>query len=491
MTRVVACSWVDPKRLDDRLDARAFKPWVLSLTDKCKEFPQGTMALGSKPECLFLARGVGSSRPTPATIAVYKAKEVGEFVIDAPEAFADACPQTKILHERDLLLTSSGIGTIGRAALYYATSPIGVAKAATVDNHVSIIRLKGDRLLPQYVCAFLNASPGKAWSEWGTTGSTRLLELSVDKVARFRLPVPHRHIQEYVGAPVDLANRLSADAVYLRNRAASALRREWNLDRLEENIARLARTQAHTIQADILGDRWDADFYQPWHLYIGDELSLRDCWTLRNLIHPPTKGIQSAYTPDGGIPALTVTHIDPFVIDRRNASQAVTQQWLEANQRARIHRDEVLLTVTGPPLGEAVVVEDFHLPAAVNGDVARIGLQSAFPYPNLLAAMLNSPLGRWQTSRFCKGVRQKHLYPDDLLKFRFPKLPVNILPSLEDDFRNACVLLEKARAFVSEAKANVEALIEGTLDAAAILSGRLNPPTYEDLLKTTARKEAQ
>jgi hypothetical protein len=488
MPRAVAFSWIDPKRLDDRLDARAFKPWVLSLTDKCAAFPQGTMALGTKPECLFLARGIGASRPTPNSIAVYKAKEVCEFVIDSPEAFADRCPQTKILREKDVVLTSSGIGTIGRAALYYGSSPKGASKAATVDNHVSIIRLKGDRLLPQYVCAFLNASPGKAWSEWGTTGSTRLLELSVDKVARFRLPVPDRRVQEYLGAPVDLANRVSVEAIHLRNRAAAALRKEWNLDRLEENVARLAQKQAHTIQAARLGDRWDAGFYQPWHLYVADELDQRDCWILRNLIHPPAKGIQSAYTPDGGIPALTVTHIDPFVIDRRNASQAVTQQWLETNERARIHPDEVLLTVTGPPLGEAVVVEDFHLPAAVNGDIARIGLQIAFPYPNLLAAMLNSPLGQWQTTRFCKGVRQKHLYPEDLLRFRFPKLPATILPSLEDDFRMACVLLEKARVFVSEAKASVEALIEGTLDTAAILSGRLKPPTYEELVKTMAGK---
>lgn len=491
MTRTVATAWIGAHRLDDRLDARAFKPWVLSLIDKCTGFPEGTIAIGSKPECMFLARGVGSASPSPGRFAVYKAKEVGEFALYDPESYIDSCPDTKVLHNDDVVLTSSGIGTIGRAALFDGSSPKGAAKAATVDNHVSIIRLRGKQILPPYLCAFLNSSPGKAWSEWGTTGSTRLLELSVDKVSRFQIPLPDRRVQEYIGARVSLASRFYSEAQHLRAKATDVLRKEWNLDDIERAVARLSRRQAHLVAPDVLSDRWDAGYYQPWHLHVADELDQRDCWKVSDLIHPPTKGIQPSYEQDGTIPALTVTHIDPFIIDRRNAVQAVTTKWLESNERARIHPNEVLITVTGPPLGEAAVVEDFHLPSAVNSDVAHMRMLSSFPFPNLLAAMLNSPLGQWQTVRFCKGVRQKHLYPEDLLGFRFPKLPALALEALEDDFRTACVLLEKARAFVDEAKSDVEALVDGTLDTAAILSGRLKAPTYEGLVQAIATKGAR
>ena len=57
---------------------------------------------------------------------------------------------------------------------------------------------------------------------------------------------------------------------------------------------------------------------------------------------------------DGTVPALTVTHVDPFVLDRNGVSELVEDAWLSRNARARIEPGELLYTVTGPPLGETV-----------------------------------------------------------------------------------------------------------------------------------------
>ena len=391
------------------------------------------------------------------------------------------------LHEKarvvpgDIVLAIAGtVGKVGRVPPHVLRGCINGSSA----------RIRPNSSVCSYLLAYLNSTYGQSALLRMGVGSVQK-HLNLEDLPEVPVVVPDGPIQRYIGQKVELAERCRCEGMDTRTKGVNALREYWGLDRLEQEVTRLATERAHTLPPMLFADRLDAEYYQPWHLYVADELDQCDCWTLRDLIHPPAKGAQPAYEPDGSIPALTVTHIDPYVIDRRNASQAVTQQWMDANQRAKIHSGELLLTVTGPPLGEAVVAEAFHLPAAINSHIARIRMQIGFPFPNLLAAMLNSPLGQWQTKRYCKGVQQKELYPDDLLCFRFPKVPQNMLASLEDDLRKACLFLEAAIVLVTKAKADVEALIEGTLDTAAILSGRLKPPTYEDLVKTMAGKGAR
>ena len=59
--------------------------------------------------------------------------------------------------------------------------------------------------------------------------------------------------------------------------------------------------------------------------------------------------------------------------------------------------------------------------------------------------------------------------------------------SLQDEIGALCKqslrLLSMANEYVLDAKSNVEALIEGKLDTAAILSGKLKAPTWEDIEK--------
>ena len=238
---------------------------------------------------------------------------------------------------------------------------------------------------------------------------------------------------------------------------------------------------AHLVAPSSFDDRLDAEFYRPRFLAVDSWLSQQECWELPELVHPPIKGVQPSYAAEGTIPALTVTHVDPFVLERGGANGFVTEGWLASNERARIEAGELLFTVTGPPLGETVVVEDFHLPAVVNSHVTRVRTRREFQFPHLLAGMLNSSLGQMQTTRFCKGIRQKELYPSDFLRFRFPKLAASESRYLNTKFAAACRLTEEARRLVEQAKADVEALIEGTLDVGAILTGNLKAACPDDM----------
>ncbi|MCK9521430.1 MAG: hypothetical protein M0R76_00090 [Proteobacteria bacterium] len=373
----------------------------------------------------------------------------------------------------DVLVTLKGVGAC-KVNIFL------LSDTAIHSREVGVLRLQDGADAP-FLSAYLRAKYGKLLLRQGTLGTAQVT-LATSYLRQLPVPFPDQRIRSFIGAKVELAGRFLLESRTFHEEASSALAKHWAWTAAEESIAAVGATKAHMVDCEIFDDRLDSEFYQPRFLALSDWLTERECWDLGELVEPPAKGVQPTYDLAGTIPALTVTHVDPFLLERANATGFVTETWLRANPRARIEAGELLFTVTGPPLGETVVVEDFHLPAAVNSHIARVRTKDAFPYPHLLAAMLNSPLGRLMTTRFCKGIRQKELYPEDFLRFRFPRIPETQVTPLDRKFQNSCRLAERARALIQEAKADVEALIDGTLDTKAILSGKLKPPTEEEVL---------
>jgi hypothetical protein len=76
-----------------------------------------------------------------------------------------------------------------------------------------------------------------------------------------------------------------------------------------------------------------------------------------------------------------------------------------------------------------------------------------------------------------------HLYPTDVENIVVPKIPEDAEELIEQLIRRAEHCRIRAYALTDEAKADVEALIEGKLDTDAIMSGKLKAPTWEDIEK--------
>ena len=109
------------------------------------------------------------------------------------------------IHDGDLLLASTGDGTLGKAAVY--TRP----ERAITDGHVTIIRLNS-QYLPEYVAWYLRSDYGRRQIYRLFTGSTGLIELTEAAVNR-----------TLILAPTDLErqDRLSLEWVTLMNEAAA------------------------------------------------------------------------------------------------------------------------------------------------------------------------------------------------------------------------------------------------------------------------------
>jgi hypothetical protein len=60
---------------------------------------------------------------------------------------------------------------------------------------------------------------------------------------------------------------------------------------------------------------------------------------------------------------------------------------------------------------------------------------------------------------------------------------------LGESMKRRQLLAKEASRLITEAKTDVEALIEGTLDIDAILSGKVKPPTWETVTETINKEE--
>lgn len=86
----------------------------------------------------------------------------------------------------DVLLNSTGRGTLGRAACYQLKTP------ALCDNHVAILRPDPKVCDPVYLALFLNSPAGLAQSEQFQTGSSGQLEIYPEHIQQFLIYLPRQ-----------------------------------------------------------------------------------------------------------------------------------------------------------------------------------------------------------------------------------------------------------------------------------------------------------
>lgn len=80
------------------------------------------------------------------------------------------------LQDGDILLASTGDGTLGKCCVYRSDNP------AIADGHVTIIRVDQKKIYPEYVADYLRTGFGALQVERLYTGSTGLIELTPDNI---------------------------------------------------------------------------------------------------------------------------------------------------------------------------------------------------------------------------------------------------------------------------------------------------------------------
>jgi type I restriction-modification system DNA methylase subunit len=135
------------------------------------------------------------------------------------EAVREYCAKA-VVKKGDLLITSTGEGTIGRL------DPYLFEETAIADGHVTICRLRKD-INREYVEEFLKSEFGQIQMLRHVLGSTGQTELSRGDIAALRIPVPLPEVQAKIVEEMARARARSREYVggarFLRERGAEIM----------------------------------------------------------------------------------------------------------------------------------------------------------------------------------------------------------------------------------------------------------------------------
>jgi len=199
-----------------RADAEFFHPQCARLSARLSE--RGAQEIGQF--CKKPSRGVQPEIAETGEVIVVDSKAVRPLEVEP--AVGDRTTRTfyelprnakgRVRHG-DVLLNSTGRGTLGRAACYQSAAP------ALCDNHVTILRPDPSVCSPVYLALFLNSPVGLAQSERFQTGSSGQLEIYPEHIQHFLILLPKRKNgsvdmawQERLAAKVDAATAAQSAA---------------------------------------------------------------------------------------------------------------------------------------------------------------------------------------------------------------------------------------------------------------------------------------
>ena len=109
--------------------------------------------------------------------------------------------EERFLQDGDLMWNSTGLGTLGRMAIYWsALNPYSVAVA---DSHVTIIRPLKQFALSKYLYYYFSSNTVQSVIEYKADGSTKQKELSTITVKNYILPLPPFAEQQRIVAKIE------------------------------------------------------------------------------------------------------------------------------------------------------------------------------------------------------------------------------------------------------------------------------------------------
>lgn len=92
------------------------------------------------------------------------------------------------LQDRDLMWNSTGLGTLGRMAIYYTL--LNPYELAVADSHVTVIRPYKTYIVSEYLYYYFASNTVQSVIEDKSDGSTKQKELATKTVKSYLVPLP-------------------------------------------------------------------------------------------------------------------------------------------------------------------------------------------------------------------------------------------------------------------------------------------------------------
>jgi type I restriction enzyme S subunit len=325
--------------------------------------------------CQFINRGIAPSYHEVGSVVVLNQKCVRDHAVNMNlgrrhDAAAKKVPPERFLRAGDVLINSTGTGTLGRVAQLHDHPP----EPTTVDSHVTIVRPADGLFYPEFFGYALVAIEEQI--QLGGEGCGGQTELSRSKLAEtYRIRFP-----------VDLTKQNRIVAI---------------LDEAFEGIATAeANTKKNLQNARELFESHLAAVFT----------ARNNCWTdrpLHSLCQRITVGhvgsMANLYKP-AGIPFLRSQNIRPFSVSMQNMV-FIDEAFHAALAKSSLQAGDVAIVRTGYPGTAAVIPDSLGVANCSDLVIVRPGPEID---AHFLTAFFNSSFGKSMVSGKVVGAAQKH-----------------------------------------------------------------------------------
>ncbi|MFG3417742.1 restriction endonuclease subunit S [Micromonospora sp. NPDC048063] len=279
-----------------------------------------------------------------------------------------------LLRSGDILVNSTGRGTLGRVGYFSGTPDSRVAMA---DGHVTRIRVRPDVLHPRYAYYYLSSEPFQHYIYSALiVGATNQIELVGERLSSAPVPVPpiedQRRIADFLDAETERIDKVRAARG--RTKALFQVKRERIIERL------------------VAHERGASDGLVP----------------LKHIVDAVTVGIvvtpAAWYVESGGVPALRGINVKPGRIDATNLVQISPEGHL-AHHKSRLKSGDLVVVRTGQAGAAAVVPPEFDGANCVDLVIVRPGPSLV---PRFAEYLLNSSYAKRRVAEFAVGTIQSH-----------------------------------------------------------------------------------
>jgi type I restriction enzyme S subunit len=472
--------WVAPREVESRIDAEYYKPEYVENEQRILKAAPCARLDDLRDPKRPITNGIRGPELAPTDYRMLRLQNTDELWIDSREALRVS--EAQYIENRrahclpgDLLLAIGGyIGVVGKV--------IDVAPQ-TMGQHTARLSLDEAKIDRDYLLAFLSAPSGAKLCQRFVSGGVQA-GINLEDVREIRVPVPAREIQRAIGNKLRRAEWLRSERIRLIEEAqtgieklvsptiASKTQTRRGDDR--EEYAKICDTPpAWSLGLKSLSvGRLDASYYEPRYL---DSLnSLRslpmEISDLRSLCSKLNCGSTPKQVSYGyaGVPLIRTGNVRPNHYDDRDVER-VPGLSIRPESNVAILPGDVLYTMSGT-IGHAAVFPAQGEIATCSNTIARARIADTSRVdPYYVALFLNCTMGRMQSLRFVSGGVLGHVMPTSVKKLLIALPNVDAQRELGGRLRTAERHRTAEWRLVGDARADVEALISGTLQVQRLI----------------------
>jgi len=489
-------TWVDPAFVDLRLVVESYSPVFLEVVRKIRSCQFPVMDLGSLVRSGYRVVYANTEFVDPRNYSgipvrfVQAANVVDGFpAIDfdqvgfVPGDYWERYPRGRIC-PRELLIEVKG--QIKKVAVVSDDPPMRtlisgslykVTPRPSVDVH--------------YLASFVMSDSFQSAKDRLRSNSV-ISYLNKDDLYGLPVVLPPRPVQVYIGDKVRLAERChmrarelwEASTELLSETLGMPLSTEYfdkiDLDELQSESYRLKSIEpvAAWIQADIVDHELGPQYFHPRRANVilklrssGAELArLTDLAVRRNDRASASRLSRIPYYVGLADINSTIGYFDP--VSPQEAGITGTS--------ALFRSGDILFSKLRPYLNKVSICPDYIEQACGSTELLIYRVyKGVLPY--YVFFVLKSNVVLYQVIDVTSGSTLPRVDPDVIDDILVPMVPLERQQAIDLNTRQVFSLLHQATQFIDEAKADVEALIEGHLDVEGILNGQVKTPTWEDI----------